>query len=313
MKIAFLYAGQGSQYVGMGKSIYDHYPTAKTIFDSIKLDFDVKKCCFEGPEEVLNTTEYTQPAMVLVANAITAVLKEKGIIPDVVAGLSLGEYSALCASGVFNPQTGIELVRFRGQVMQEAVKGIDSSMQAVLGLDRETLQQACIEASKLGVVEIANYNCPGQLVIAGEKKAVELAGSIALDLKARRVLPLNVSGPFHTSLLKDASIKLEEKFKNIEFNEMNIPVVFNTTATYLKNQESIPTLLEKQVMSSVYFEDSIRFMINDGVDTFIEIGPGKILSSFVKKIDRNVTLLQIEDQVSLENVVTKLKGDNKNV
>jgi len=310
MKIAFLYAGQGSQYVGMGKSIYQHYPEAKELFDQIRIDFDVKSCCFEGPEEKLNTTEYTQPCMVLVAGVISKVLENKGIIPERVAGLSLGEYSALHAAGVFDLQLAVELVRFRGQVMQNAAMGIDSSMKVILGLEREKLVLACQQASQYGVVEIANYNCPGQLVIAGEAKAVEQAASIATTMKARRVLPLKVSGPFHTSLLYQASLDLKDKFKNIIFNDMRIPVVFNTTASYLKETESIPELLEKQVMSSVYFEDSIRLLIEEGIDTFVEIGPGKVISGFVKKISKEVTVLQVEDYESLEKAVSVLKGED---
>ena len=202
MKLAFVYAGQGSQAVGMGQELYETYPVAKQVFDSIHLDFDVKKLCFEGPMETLSQTQYTQPCMVATAIAITEVLKEQGIVPKMAAGLSLGEYSALYAAGVFDQATALDLVRYRGQVMEEAVQGIDSKMVAVLGLDRALVEQAVSEGSKVGLVQAANYNCPGQIVIGGEVAAVDKAAEVALELKAKRVVPLNVSGPFHTSLLE---------------------------------------------------------------------------------------------------------------
>ena len=207
-KIGFVYAGQGSQVVGMGKSFYDNYQIAKDIFDNIDLDIDVKKLCFEGPIEELSKTSNTQPCMVTVAVIATKLLKENGIVPDFVAGLSLGEYSALNAAGVLDDQTAISLVRFRGQAMERAVKEMESKMVAIIGLDRELLDEAVAEASDLGVVSIANYNCPGQLVIGGEANAVTKASELALQKGARRAIPLNTSGPFHTRLLAPASQEL---------------------------------------------------------------------------------------------------------
>ena len=294
MKLGIIYAGQGSQVVGMGKSFYP-----REIFDQNE---DLKELCFNGPLEKLSYTPYTQPCMVMVATIITDLLKEQGIVPDYTAGLSLGEYSALYCAGVFERQQVIDLARFRGKVMQEAVSGIESEMIAVLGMKEELLQDL------LGVVSISNYNCPGQLVVAGEKKAVENVKELALENKARRVISLNTSGPFHTSLLKEASLALKERFKKETFHEMKIPVIFNTLGHEIEDQ-SIPEILEKQVMSPVYFEKSIRYMIDQGVDTIIEVGPGKVLSGFVRKIDRSIQLYQIEDMESLKKTVKALKGE----
>ena len=308
-KIGFVYAGQGSQVVGMGKSFYDNYQIAKDVFDNIDLDIDVKKLCFEGPIEELSKTSNTQPCMVTVAIIATRLLKENGIVPDYVAGLSLGEYSALNAAGVLTDNDAIDLVRFRGQAMERAAAGIESKMFAIIGLDRELLNEAVNEAKDLGFVAIANYNCPGQLVIAGEVDAVTKASELALEKGARRAIPLNTSGPFHTELLAPASKELKEKFTTVTFNEMQIPVVFNSSAKELEPGTSIAKMLEKQVMSSVYFEDSIRYMISKGVDTIIEIGPGKVLSGFIRKIDKSIKTYQIEDQASLEKTLMGLKGE----
>ena len=300
MKLGIIYAGQGSQVVGMGKSFYP-----REIFDQNE---DLKELCFNGPLEKLSYTPYTQPCMVMVATIITDLLKEHGIVPDYTAGLSLGEYSALYCAGVFKRQQVIDLARFRGKVMQEAVSEIESEMIAVLGMKEELLQDLCHQASSLGVVSISNYNCPGQLVVAGEKKAVEKVKELALENKARRVIALNTSGPFHTSLLKEASLALKERFKKETFHEMKIPVIFNTLVHEIEYQ-SIPEILEKQVMSPVYFEKSIRYMIDQGVDTIIEVGPGKVLSGFVRKIDRSIQLYQVEDMESLKKTVKALKGE----
>lgn len=308
-KIGFVYAGQGSQVVGMGKSFYDNYELAKDIFDNIDLDIDVKKLCFEGPLDELSKTSNTQPCMVAVAVVATKLLKENGINPDYVAGLSLGEYSALNAASVLSDQDAINLVRFRGQAMERAAKGIESKMVAIIGLDRDLLNEAVNEASELGVVSIANYNCPGQLVIGGKADAVSKASELALEKGARRAIPLNTSGPFHTELLAPASDELREKFKDVQFNEMQVPVIFNSSAKELEAGVSVASMLEKQVMSSVYFEDSVRYMIDRGVDTIIEIGPGKVLSGFIRKIDKSIKTYQVEDQASLEKTLAGLKGE----
>lgn len=306
MKLAFIYAGQGSQTVGMGKSLYDSYPAARPVFDNTEIDFDLKRVCWQGPAELLNRTEYTQPCMVAAAIAATCALAERGVRPDMAAGLSLGEYSALYAAGVFDQQTAITLTRIRGQAMEQTVKGMDGRMAAVLGLDRAALQKVCDEAGSLGVVQIANYNCPGQMVIGGEAAAVERAAALALEGGARRVVPLNVSGPFHTSLLEPAARKLAEALKGTELKNPHIPVIFNATAAPLKPGETVAELLTRQVMSPVYFEDSLRAMERAGIDTFIEIGPGRVLSGFVRKTCPSVRVLGVEDAESLEAAVAAI-------
>lgn len=308
MKIGFLYAGQGTQKEQMGKALYEAYPTAKTLYDSIALeDLDVKQLCFEGDLATLSQTRNTQPCMVATAAVITELLKEQGIVPDYVAGLSLGEYSALYAAGVFDFQTAVSLVRFRGLAMEAAVEGMDSMMSAILGMEREPLQKICDDCAELGLVQIANYNCPGQLVIGGETAAVEKAAAMALEQGAKRAVTLNVSGPFHTKLLKPASDALAERFQTVDFQPIQIPVIFNSTAKPLAEDETVAGLLTRQVMSSVYLEDSIRYMIENGVEAFVEIGPGKALSGFVKKIDRKIPCYQVEDPETLEKTVAALK------
>lgn len=306
MKIGLIYAGQGSQKVGMGQSLYESYPSVRELFDSYP---DLKELCFQGPLEELSKTSHTQPCMVLFAVAVTNLLKKNGIVPDYTAGLSLGEYSALHCAGVFDDHSVIDVVRLRGQAMEEAVQGIESKMVAIMGLDRQTLQDICLQASEYGVVSIANYNCPGQLVVTGEKKAVEKAEELAKEAEAKRAIPLNTSGPFHTKLLESASKALKDKFETVTFHEMEVPVIFNTTAKPLDKGTSVAQMLEKQVKSSVYFEDSLRYMIDQGVDTFIEIGPGKVLSGFLRKIDKTKKSYQIEDKDSLESVIKELKGE----
>ena len=309
MKLAFLYAGQGSQHVGMGRDFYEAYPVFQEIFDSAPVDFDLKKLCFEGPEEQLADTRYTQPCMVAFAAGVTALLLQAGVRPAMAAGLSLGEYSALEAAGVFDPMTAISLVAFRGQAMAQAVTGRPCGMAAVLNLDREKLQAACDAASDAGVVEIANYNCPGQLVIAGDATAVEKASALAQEAGARRVVPLKVSGPFHTSLMAPAGDALREKFKTTTFRAMNIPVLFNCKGDVMGDGDTIPALLERQVQSSVYLEDTIRTMAEQGVDTFVEIGPGKTLSGFVRKTVKGAKTYAIDTVEDLNTVLTALKGE----
>jgi [acyl-carrier-protein] S-malonyltransferase len=309
MKLGFLYAGQGSQHVGMGRDFYDQHPLFRDIFDSAPVDFDLKGLCFDGPEEQLGQTQYTQPCMVAFAAGVTALLYEQGIRPDYAAGLSLGEYSALHAAGVLDAKTAIELVAFRGRAMAEAVKDRPCSMAAVLKLDREPLQAACDGASHLGVVEIANYNCPGQLVIGGDAAAVDKACELAKAAGAKRCMPLKVSGPFHTSLMAPAGDALRARFQSVEFRPMAFPVVFNCTGNVLQAGQSIPALLERQVQSSVYLEDSIRRMAELGVEAFVEIGPGKALSGFVKKTVPGIPVYPVETAEDLEAVIAALKGE----
>ena len=309
MKLAILYAGQGSQHPGMGKDLYEAYPAFRAAFDAGELDFDLHKVCFEDPDGVLNQTEYTQPCMVAFAAGVTAVLKEKGIRPDYVAGLSLGEYSALNAAGVLDAKTAIELTAFRGKAMAKAAEGIECGMTAVIALDRETLQACCDKAAALGVVQICNYNCPGQLVIGGEKAAVDAAAAAAKEAGAKRCLPLKVSGPFHTTLMHPAGDALAERFKSVAFGPMETPVLFNCLGHEKSEADTIPALLEKQVQSSVYMEDTLRRLGELGVDTILEVGPGKALTGFVKKTLTGVTCYTVETAAELEAAVSALKGE----
>ena len=311
MKLGFLYAGQGSQRVGMGRDLYEQYPAFRTVFDSASLSFDLKSVCFDGPEEILNQTRYTQPCMVAFAAGVTAVLREQGITPDIAAGLSLGEYSALYAAGVFNAMTAIELVAFRGEAMEKASAGIDCAMMAVLGIARGPLLEACREARSLGVVEISNYNCPGQLVLGGETAAVEAAAKRAMELGAKRCRPLKVSGPFHTPLLSPAGDALRERFQTVHFGVPQIPVVFNCLGAQMSASDTIPALLEKQVQSSVYMEDSIRAMAAAGVDAFVEIGPGKVLSGFVRKTTPEIPAFAVDNAEDLMALPEKLASVGK--
>ena len=307
MSIAFLYAGQGSQHPGMGADLYETYPQFRAVLDGADLDFDVKEVSFQDSQGVLNETRYTQPCMVAFAVGVTQILADEGIRPDYVAGLSLGEYSALQAAGVFNPQQAISLVAFRGKVMAEAAKDVPCGMTAVLGLDREKLEQACDEASALGVVAIANYNCPGQLVIGGHQAAVDEAARLAKEMGARRCMPLKVSGPFHTPLLKPAGDALAEKFKGETFGEMQVPVLFNCLGREMGPDDTIPALLERQVQSSVYMEDTIRRLAELGGDTIVEIGPGKVLSGFVRKTTPDIKTYAVETVADVQALVQALK------
>lgn len=284
MKTAFLYAGQGSQTVGMGKDLYEKYESFRKAFDTAELSFDLNKVCFEDPDGVINETEYTQPCMTAFAVGVNAVFEELGIRrPDYVAGLSLGEYSALSMAGVFDAKTAVETVAYRGKVMAECAKGIDCGMTAILALPVETIQECCDKAGSEGIVQICNLNCPGQTVIGGEKKAVDKASELCSAAGARRCVPLNVSGPFHTSIMEPAGEKLYEYLKGVEFGEMQIPVLFNYLGHEKEGKDDIRELLRLQIQRSVKMEDTLTFLLKDGVDTFVEIGPGKALSGFVKK------------------------------
>ena len=308
MKLGFLFAGQGSQHAGMGADLYEAYPAFRAVLDSAEVDFDLKEVSFTDSQGVINQTRYTQPCMVAFAAGLTAVLREKDIVPSVAAGLSLGEYSALHAAGVFDAATAIRLVAFRGKAMEEASAGRESAMMAVLNLDRASLQEACDAASDLGCVVIANYNCPGQLVIGGEKAAVEKAAAIAKEKGARRCLPLKVSGPFHTPLMAPAGDALQSYFQNVTFGEPQIPVIFNCLGTVKSDNITIPELLVRQVQSSVYMEDSIRTMAAMGVDAIVEIGPGKALSGFVKKTVPQVPVTAVETTADVETLPQTLEG-----
>ena len=286
MKLGFLYAGQGSQKVGMGKDFYESNASFRQVLDEADPGFDLKQVSFEGPAEVLNETKYTQPCMVAFAVGVTKVLAEAGITPAIAAGLSLGEYSALYASGVFTEQQVIDLVAFRGNAMQSAVQGRACKMIAVLGLERDKIYEGCKKIQEQYpslCCEPANFNCPGQITVSGDAEAVDAAAEVMKELGAKKVLPVKVSGPFHTSLMKPAGDQLKERFAKESFGEMSVPVVFNALGREKNADEEIPVLLEKQVQTSVFFEDTIRYMADQGVDAFVEIGPGKTLSKFVQK------------------------------
>ena len=309
MKLAVLYAGQGAQHPGMGKEFYESSPAFRAAFDSAALDFDLHRVCFEDPDGVLNQTEYTQPCMVAFACGVTAVLAEKGVKPAYLAGLSLGEYSALEAAGVFTAKQAIELAAYRGKAMADAAKGIDCGMTAVLGLDRTALSACCEEASALGCVQICNYNCPGQLVIGGEKAAVDKAAELAKAAGARRCIPLNVSGPFHTRLMAPAGDALARRFETESFGEMRVPVLFNCLGHEMEENDTIAALLEKQVQSGVRWEVTVRRLAELGVDAAIEIGPGRALTGFVKKtVGSAISCYPVETAAQLQQLLRTMKG-----
>ena len=314
MKIAFIFSGQGSQYIGMGKELYDNIPSCKKIYDKANevLGFDLKELIFNGDKENLNITENTQPAILTTSIAILQAIKDKGINPDIVAGLSLGEYSALVASEALDFETAVSLVKKRGRFMQEAVPQGIGSMVAVIGLDENKIKKTLKVASEKGVVEIANYNTNNQIVIGGEKQAVEFASELLKECGARRVIPLKVSGPFHTSLLNEASIKLKNEFKNIHFNDPKIKTITNVTADFIENGSEIKNLLINQVKSSVRWSETIERMIDEGIDTFIEIGPLKTLSSFVREISKEkkatVKIFNVEDLKSLNKTLEGMEA-----
>ena len=312
MKLGFLYAGQGSQHPGMGADLYAD-PIFRATFDRAaeRVDFDLKEVCFTDRQGVLNQTRYTQPCMVAFAVAMTALLKHRGIVPAAAAGLSLGEYSALHAAGVLDAETVTELVAFRGKAMEQAAAGKPSSMMAVLGLDRKPLQEACSAASALGCVVIANYNCPGQLVIGGEQAAVAQAAALAKEAGARRCMPLKVSGPFHTPLMAPAGAALEERFRTVTFAQPQITVVFNCLGDVKPEDTTVPELLVRQVQSSVYMEDSIRRMAALGMDALIEIGPGRVLSGFIKKTTPQLPVYAVETAEDVQQLTQLLKENNQ--
>jgi len=298
-KIAFMFPGQGAQYIGMGKDFYEQITVSKNAFITASkvVGLDLVKLCFEENDD-LNITEYTQIAMLTVEIAMLNALKEKGIKSDVNIGLSLGEYSALVASGVLSFEDACKVVRQRGIYMEKEVPAGLGAMSAVLGLDAKLIEDCITNID--GNVQIANYNCPGQIVISGDLKAVADAGKALSEVGARRVIPLNVSGPFHSQLLKGAGDKLGTVLDSVTINDIKLPYVANYTAQYVEDKNDVKELLKKQVYSSVKFEQSIKLLIEDGVDTFIEIGPGKTLSGFVKKIARDVTIFNVEKVGDLE-------------
>ncbi len=306
--IAFIFPGQGAQYIGMGKDIAMSYKKADSIFNeaSEALGIDMKEMIFSGDEDTLKITENTQPAILTASIALMQPLIQEGIYPDVVAGLSIGEYTAHVAAGTFLLKDAVNIVRKRGKFMQEAVPIGFGAMAAIIGLENNIVAECCMAASKIGVVEPANYNCPGQVVISGEIKAVEAAMELCSQSGAKRAVLLNVSAPFHCSLMKSAGEKLALELEKVILNDMIIPVVSNVNAQYITNKEEVKDLLIRQVSSPVFWEDSVRTMLKNGVDTFIEIGPGKTLSGFVKKISKDAKILNVENLDSLHTTIKEV-------
>ncbi|MBQ9519607.1 MAG: ACP S-malonyltransferase [Firmicutes bacterium] len=309
MKTAFIFSGQGAQASGMGKELYENFDCVKKVFDKADetLGLKISDICF-NEDARLNETEYTQPAILTMSVAVLELMKEKGLKADYAAGLSLGEYSALVASGVLDFEQAVTLVRKRGRFMTQAVPVGEGGMCAVLNLDADKIQEACDKVKDTGRCMIANYNCPGQIAIAGDKAAVEKAAEVVLEMGAKRAVMLNVSGPFHTSLLKPASDKLKEELKNIDFHDMSVPVLTNLTGDLVEKASDIPEILTKQVMNPVKWDQSVRKMIELGVDTFVEMGPGKTLSSFVKKVAKdmgaeNIAVYNVEDIKTFEKTI----------
>lgn len=308
MKLGFLYAGQGSQHVGMGADLYNDFTAFRKTWDTLETDFDLKQVCFDDPDTVLAQTQYTQPCMVAFAAGVTAVLKENGITPAVTAGLSLGEYSALHAAGVMDAKTAVSMVAQRGKMMEQASHGYESAMTAVLGLDEAAVQSCCEKAAQAGIVSIANYNCPGQIVIGGEKDAVEKATQYAKDSGAKRCIPLKVSGAFHTPLMAPAAKELQEYFETVSFHHAEVPVLFNTIGGVKPNGISTKQLLVKQVQSSVRMEEILHTMADMKVDAIVEIGPGKALSGFARKTIPQVPIYNVEKTQDIETLLTNLKA-----
>lgn len=308
-KIAFIFPGQGAQYVGMGKEIAQGYSSAMNIFKQATeaLGFDVEAMVFESDDETLKITENTQPTILTASVACMQPLLDKGIRPDVVAGLSLGEYAAHVAAGTLTFKDAVALVKKRGKYMQEAVPVGVGAMAAILGLDNEGVRECCAQASSEGIVAPANFNCSGQVVVAGEVKAVEKVVELTKEKGAKRSMLLPVSAPFHCSLLKPAGEKLAQELDKVELGNIQIPVVTNVTAKYVTDTSEVKDLLVKQVSSSVLWEECVKTMLENGVDTFIEIGPGKVLSGFIKKINKEARTLNVEDIESLNKVFEELQ------
>ncbi len=309
MKVAFIFPGQGSQYVGMAKDFTDNFEESREAFETASgaLGYDLAELCLHGPAEKLNLTENTQPAILAASIAILMPLERRGLAASATAGHSLGEYTAITAAGGIELKDAIKLVQKRGRYMQEAVPEGTGLMAAVLGMDREAVEKTCQEAAKNGIVAPANYNSPGQIVIAGEKKAVEKAMELAKAAGAKKVIPLAVSVPSHCTLMKQAGERLTKALDKVTINDLRIPIMNNADAKFLRKASELRPSLIKQISSPLYWEDSIRNMSADGFDTFIEIGPGKVLSGLVKRTVKDAKVLNVEDVKSMDESLKALE------
>ena len=308
MKIAFVFPGQGAQYAGMGREVAAKFSAARAVFEEVDaaLDFPISRLCFEGPEEDLKLTENTQPALLATSIAMFRVLAERGVQPDFVAGHSLGEYSALVAAGALKLGEAAALVRRRGRYMQEAVPVGAGAMAALLGLDLAAVQSVCERAAHGQVVSPANLNSPGQIVIAGNREAVERAVKLATDAGAKRAILLQVSAPFHCALMVPAEERLSIELDRCSFSDLRCPLATNVDAHFIRTGAEARSALKRQVSRPVRWQETIQRMINEGVRTFVEVGPGKVLLGLIRSIDKSVTMLNTEDEKSVENAVTAL-------
>lgn len=306
MKIGFLFPGQGAQSVGMGKDIYEEYEEAKVIYDKVKeiTGIDVAKISFDGPEEILNETQYTQIAILTMSLAILNILKQSNIKPDISAGLSLGEYTALINSNVFSFKEGVKLVQKRGEYMQNLLPSGDWQMAAIIGMTDEQVEGVCKKVTT-GFVVPANYNCTGQIAISGEKEAVLEAEKIAKEMGAKKVIVLKTSGPFHTEKLTESSKALRKELEKVTINKFDTKVIKNLDGELYRDDDDIRDILSKHIINPVRFSKTIKTMLNEGIDTFIEIGPGKTLSGFVKRMqeDKDISILNINNVESLKNTI----------
>ena len=308
MKTAFVFPGQGSQYAGMGREVSTKFPAARAAFDEADaaLGFSISRLCFDGPEEELKLTENTQPAILTTSIAVFRILEQRGIRPDFVAGHSLGEYSALVVAGALRLSDAAVLVRHRGRYMQEAVPVGVGAMAAILGLNAQEVEAICARAAEGQVLSPANLNSPGQIVIAGNREAVERAVVLAKEAGAKRAILLQVSAPFHCSLLKPAEERLSSDIDQCPFAELRYPLVTNVDAALIRTASEARRCLKRQVSRPVRWQESIQRLLDEGVRTFVEVGPGKVLLGLIRSIDKSVTMLNAEDEKSVENVLGAL-------